>query len=116
MERTNEEKLDLLAELLEPVSVILTDDDIGQPMRENKPWIGIISLTLKKHKKELIQIMASVDNVPVEEYEVNLIQLPARLMAFLNRPEVQELFTGQGQKNGNASSGSATGNTEDGAN
>lgn len=116
MERNNEQKLELLADLIEPMSKILSDKDITDPIaKSSKPWTEIISLALKKHSAEIIEIMANIEGVPVEEYQINILALPIKLMAFVNKPEVQELFTGQGQKIGNESSGSATENTEDGA-
>lgn len=115
MERNNEEKLELLADLLEPVSIILTDKEItGMIQKDDTKWVAVISAALRKHKKELVEIMAHIDGVEVDKYEVNLLKLPTRLMEFINRPEVQELFTGQSQIE-SAYSGSATGNTEDGA-
>ena len=116
IERNNEEKLELLADLIEPVSKILTDNDVIDPIKDGKDtWGAIIATVLRKHKTEIVEIMAHVDGVDVDKYEVNLLKLPTRLMDFINRPEVQELFSGQGQKIVNASFGSATENTEDGA-
>ena len=116
IERNNEEKLELLADLLEPVSKILSDKEITDPITSGKgTWAEVISKALKKHKSEIVEIMARVDGVEVDKYEVNLLKLPVRLMDFVNRPEVQELFSGQSQQIVNASGGSATENTEDGA-
>ena len=114
-ERTNEEKLDLFADLLEPVAAILGDKDIRDSVNGGNAHVRTAALAIRKHKAEVIQILALLDDVPVEEYSVNLLALPVKLVRLLNKPEVQELFIGADQMNVAASSGSAMGNTGDGA-
>lgn len=115
MERNNEQKLELFADLLEPMSKILSDKEVTEPISQGVPWVTVIKTAIKNHAHEFIEIMANIEGVPIDEYEVNLITLPVKLLNFVNRPEVQELFISQGQKKGNESSGSATGHTQDGA-
>ena len=114
-ERTNEEKLDLFADLMEPVATIIGDQEIRDSIAKDVPYIRVAALAIKKHKKEVITVLALLDGVPVEEYKVNLMALPVKLVRLLNTPEAKELFTGAELKTGAASSGSATENTEDGA-
>lgn len=109
---SNEESLDLFADLLEPVAEILADKDVKEAF-ESKKICGV-KLAIKNHKAEVIQILALVDGIPVEEYKVSVFTLPMKLLELLNKPEVSELFQSQGQMKVAATSGSATGNTEDG--
>jgi len=112
-ERTNEEVLDLFADLLEPVGEILSDKELSTLVQEKGKQLKAVQIAIKKHKTAIIQILARVDGVDPAEYKVNILTLPVKLMQFVNRPEVQELFTSQGQKGEPASSGSATENTGD---
>ena len=114
-ERTNEEALDLFADLLEPVAVLLGDKELRDIINRKEPMIRAAAAAIRNHKSEVIQILARLDGVPVEEYRVNLLALPVKVVRLLNKPEVAELFIGAGQMNVAASSGSATENTEDGA-
>lgn len=114
-ERTNEEKLDLFADLMEPVAAILGDQEVRESITKDVPYIRVAALAIKKHKQEVITILALLDGVPVSEYKVNLISMPVKLVRLLNTPEAQELFTGAELKNEAASSGSAMETTGDGA-
>lgn len=115
-ERTNEEALDLFADLLEPVAVMLGDKELRDIINRKEPMIRAAAAAIRNHKSEVIQILARLEEVPVEEYRVNLLALPVKVVRLLNKPEVAELFIGAGQMNVAASSGSATENTEDGVN
>ena len=111
----NEKALDVLADLIDPLSVILTDDEIKRVYKEEKSKLKLIKTLLKTHKAEIIQILAILDDTPVEDYKVNVLTLPVKLMEVLNDPTIQELFTSQGQENTETSSGSATESIKDGA-
>ena len=116
MQRTNEEELELFADLLEPVAEILSDNAVAGVFRSGGKPITAIKYAIKNHKGAVIEILARIDGIPVEEYKVSAITLPVKLLALLNRPEVIDLFTSAEQMSDAAPSGSATENTEDGAN
>lgn len=115
-ERTNEESLELFADLLEPAAKLLGDKEVREIVTRGEPPIRAAAAAIRNHKSEVIQILARLDGVPVEEYRVNLLVLPLKLVRLLNKPEVRELFIGAEQMNVAASSGSATENIEDGVN
>lgn len=110
--RSNEESLDLFADLLEPVAEILADAEVKEAFELKR--IRGVKVAIKKHKAEVIQILALVDGIPVDEYKVNVFTLPLKLLELLNKPEVAELFQSQGRMNFAATSGSATETMEDG--
>ena len=112
---TNEEALDLFADLVEPVSEILFDAEVRKALEENNA-AKAVKRAIKRHKRRIIEVLASIDGIPVEEYKVNVLTLPLKLMEFVNRPEFAELFTSQGQTSAADVSGSVTENTGDGAN
>ena len=73
-----------------------------------------ISLFQKEQEeKAVMQIMATMDGVPVEEYKCNVFTLPVKILQLLNDPALVQLFTYQGQTGDATSSGSASENTEE---
>ena len=115
MTRTNEEQLDLFADLLEPVGEILSDRELAEPLRKGKK-LEAIKLGIKRHKQAVIEILALIDGVEVGAYVVPTPPVLAlKILALLNNPQVTELFTLQGQNATESASGSATENTEGGA-
>lgn len=131
-----EEALDVLADIIEPLTFILADEDI-QKMRveeqkrreeaiKNKtpfrstPLIKYVTPAIKNHKPEIIQVLARLNNQTPEEYTagLSLVTLPMQVLEFINDPEIQKFFTSQSQslETPSASSGSVTENTEAGEN
>lgn len=107
-----EAALDALADLIDPVASICSDPRIKAAIYGSK--MSAIKIMLKDHKKSVITIMAILDGVPVEEFEVNLLTLPVKLLEILNDPEVVGLFTSAEQTVGAKPSGSASGSAEAG--
>ena len=95
-----EEALDKLADIIEPLTVILADPAMQEIAKSGKvQMIKYAKPMLKNHKAEVIEILACLDNEPVETYKekVTLLTLPMKLLEFLNDPEVQALFQSQAQ-------------------
>lgn len=97
MKRQNEMALDTFADILIPLSEILSDTEIGKVYKE-KGLVVAASVAIKNHKSEVIEILAAMDGVPVDTYEVSVMSLPVKVIKILNDAEVQRAFTGQGQK------------------
>ena len=110
-EYQGEAALDILAELIEPAGEIMSDKEIGEVFKKNR--FKAIGMAIKKHKKAVIQIMATMDGVPVDEYKCNVFTLPAKILELLNDPDIVQLFTYQGQTGDAKSSGSVSENTEE---
>ena len=110
-EYQGEESLDLLADLIEPAGEIMSDKEIGEVFKKNR--FKAIGMAIKNHKKAVMQIMATMDGVPVDEYKFNVFTLPLKILEILNDPDLVQLFTSQGQTGDAISSGSASENTED---
>ena len=83
-EYRNEAAIELLADILEPATKILADEKIKELI--NGPRISLIKYVLKNHKSEIIEILAIMDGVPVEEYECNFSnnQVGRRSVHFLD--------------------------------
>ena len=110
-EYQGEAALDILADLIEPVGEIMTGKEIGEVFKKNR--FKAIGMAIKNHKKAVMQIMATIDGVPVEEYKCNVFTLPVKILELLNDPDIVQLFTYQGQTGDANSSGSASENTEE---
>ena len=106
----NEDAIEALAEIIDPVSEILADQQMIKLVNANAKKIAIVKVILKNHSKQIIQILARLDGKTPETYEANILTLPAKLLELFNDPAVADLFLSQGQTV--TSSGSATVNTE----
>ena len=89
----------------------MSDKQIGDVFKENR--FKAIGLAIKNHKKAVMQILATMDGVPVDEYKCNVFSLPVKILEILNDPDLVKLFTYQGQTGDANSSGSASENTEE---
>ena len=108
----DEEALDLLVELIEPAADIFSDKEIAELIRNNGKPMAAVKLAIKNHKKSVIQILATLEGVPVEEYHCNIFTLPIALLNLLNDKDLMNFFSSQGQMTDVNSSGSATETTE----
>lgn len=114
--KQNEDMLDLFANLIEPAAEIFSDPNAIKLTKKNDR-AHTASVLIKDHKTAIVKILALLDGVEPEDYVVpGPFVLAGKIINLLNDPELEELFTSQGQKEESASSGSATENIEDGAN
>ena len=86
-----EEALDVLAEIIEPAAQIFTDENVKEALKSGSR-IKATKIILKDHKKAILTLMATLEEIPVEEYKPTLLALPALIIGVLNDPELQSLF------------------------
>lgn len=110
-EYRDEEALDLLADLLEPAETIFSDKDV-QSANSKSMWKAV-KVAIKKHKKEVMEIMATLDGVPVEDLHINVLSLPIKVMEVISDKDLVNFFVSQGQNMESTSSGSVTENTSE---
>lgn len=96
LEATGTEAIELLADLIDPVSELLTDEEIVKCI-ETKQNLKAVKFALKRHSKEVLEVMAICEGVPVKEYRPRLADIPAMLLEILNNPDIAKLFTSQAQ-------------------
>ena len=93
-----EEALDVLAEIIDPITEIAQDeklvDSIKKAYKEKGAVAQLIKPILKGHKKEIIAILAALERETPEEYaeKVTILTLPAKLIELFNDPDIQQLF------------------------
>ena len=104
-----EDALDVLADLLDPISEICTDKKVMELIKEHKK-MKLATLILKEHKKSILTILAILEGVSPDEYKPSLAVLPVLVLQLLNDPDVVAVFRFAGS---GISSGSATENTQE---
>ena len=107
----DEQALELLADLIEPASEIIGDEAVRNAASGGKTWRAV-SLAIKNHKKAVMQVLAALDGVPVEDFHCNVMTLPAKLVELFDDPDIAQLFSFAGQTEQQNPSGSPTENTE----
>lgn len=116
MERTNEEQLELFADLIEPVGEIVGDKAVRDAIAA-KQTFAAVRYAIKNHKKALIEILARLEGQDPEKYRVpGPLGLAGKAIALVNSKEFVEVFIGQDQTTAAESSGPATENIGDGVN
>lgn len=113
-EYKNEDALDLLADIIDPCATILADKRVqALNLDDAKGRMEAVKYLLKSHKKEIIEIMARIDNIPLSQYEASIWTLPNKLLELINDKELISFFRSQGQMMGGNIFGSATESTEE---
>ena len=102
--------LDALADLIDPITEIVSDEEVQKIHNSDAPMIALVKPIVKNHKKAITTILAILDGADPETYEVSLLTLPKKVLEILNDEEVTSLFKSQGQNTEEASSGSASEN------
>lgn len=106
-----ERALEVIADLIDPISEMLKDEEFKAVVKSDDRTKAIKYL-LKTHKRNVLIILALINGENPDTYEPTLVSLPVMLMDLLNDPDVAILFGLQSQNTVTASFGSATENTE----
>lgn len=95
-EYKNEQALEVLGKILDPVAVILANPKIKAAYQDGSQ-LEFVKALLSEHPHEIITILAILDNTPVDQYEVSLTTLPKKVLEILNDEELQDFFGSQVQ-------------------
>lgn len=109
-EYKNEDALDLLADLIEPVAVLITDDKFKKMISENKSKLEVAKFLLKEHNKEIIAVLARLNGKEV--YDANVVEILKQVLDLINDPVLVDFFVSQVQTLGDAISTPAMESTE----
>lgn len=108
-----EEAIELWADLLEPMSSIVTDKDVLSAITSKKPPVVIARAMLKDHVKDVESILLRVDPEPLDGLNI-IVRLVAFIMEMMNDPDLKVFFGFAGPEvTAKESSGSATESTEE---
>lgn len=107
-----EEAIEVLADIIEPVSTILADEKVTKIARERK-YPKAIAVAMRSYKREILDILAALNQEDPKTYKPPLLSIPKQLLDLANEPEIEELFMQQSQIKTTQPSGSVTENTEE---
>ena len=111
-EYKDEEALDLLADILDPVCEIFVDKAVITPLQSGNK-VKAVSVAIKNHKKEVVEIMATLNGVEVKDFHYNIVTLPKMVLEILNDKDLLDFFSSQGEEVTKTPFGSVTEATED---
>ena len=109
----NEQALDLLADIIEPIARIMADKKVEKMVKAKKPVLVIASHILKNNKKDVIEIVATMNGADPATFKFNTVTLLKDIVDIMSDPDIVSLFTSQSQMTDSVPSGSATENTEE---
>ncbi len=92
-----EAAIDTLVNLIDPVSEILADPDVKDAIIKKKAKISIAKEIVKKHKKDIVEILAILNQQTYEEYvsEATLGTILMGTMAMLSDKELENFLDSQ---------------------
>jgi hypothetical protein len=104
-----EKALDVLANMLEPATEILADNEVANGIKRGDIPVKIVKVAIQRHKRAVIELLAALNDMPPDEYaeQVSLLTLPKQLLELMNDEDVQSLFSSRGQMTEAQFSGSA---------
>lgn len=108
----NEDAVEVLADILEPASTILADEEVKKIIKSGKTRVVIAKEIMKSHSSEIIEILATLDGKTVEEYSCNPVTILMSLIAMLNDKELIDFFTSQATEMQDVSFTSVAENTQ----
>lgn len=107
-----EQALDVLADILEPATEFMTDNEVVGLARSGHT-IKAVSKAIKNHKRAVITMLAVLDEEDPDTYEPPLLAIPIKLLEIFNDPDIQTVFSMQGQMLDGNAFGSAMESTEE---
>ena len=86
-----DEAIELWADLLEPLTSILSDEKIRKTIQSGKSKIEIAKIVLKKKKKEATEILLRIDPEPLDGLNI-ILRLVAVLVDLGQNEEIKSFF------------------------
>lgn len=110
----NEEALEVLEKIMNPIAAIVTDSKIKKLLQDNKPQIFIAKEIVKNYKKEVIEILSALNGKTPDTYKFTLISLLKEISELMDElkdeSELRTVFQLQSQMTEEESSGSVVEN------
>ena len=115
----DDEAMDVLVEILEPSSNLIKNNKFKLTIRGDKEKnikpnkMQAIKIAITENRKDVVKIMATLNETPVEDFHYNLLTLPKMMVELFNDKELIDFFQYRGETDLEIPSGSATENTEE---
>ncbi len=88
--------VDVIADILDPVTVILSDEEVQKAINSTKPKILIAKIILKRQKDAIMEILAILNQKDPKDFNPSLIELPIMLVQLIqdvmDNEELASLF------------------------
>lgn len=95
----NEDAVELLADAMEPASVIFGDKEMRTALQNGKSYAACFRIALKNHKTEVVELLAALHGQSFEEYTQAGLCTPIRILsdglAVLNDKDLRTFFISQ---------------------
>lgn len=88
----NENAVELIADIIEPFSKIAADAELVEMIRKGEN-LKAVQHALRNHKTTVVEILAALNQTPVEDFHCNIITITRDLLELLNDKELIEVFT-----------------------
>ena len=113
-EYKNEDAINLLADLLDPISELFTDKSVIAIFNNKEASkIEQIQVMLRSNPKAIIKMFAILDNKAVEEVSYSIPEMIAKLYEIMQDTDLTSFFKSQAQNEAQQSSGPATETTKE---
>jgi len=89
----NEDAIDLIADLIEPVSRIMQDEKVRKNIAIKEKQIDAIKTALKTHKSDILEIMARLEGVEVKDLNATPISIIAKCIQILNDKDMTDFLS-----------------------
>lgn len=106
-----ERALEVIAEIIDPVSDLVKDKGF-KAVCDTGDKLGVVKYLLKNHGKNVLKILALINDEDPDTYEPTIIQLPKMVLELFEDPDITELFGLQDRTTVLASTDLATENIE----
>lgn len=106
-----ERALEVIADLIDPITEMVKDTGFKDTI-DNGDRVAVAKYLLKNHSKNVLTVLALINEEDPDTYKPSLIAIPKMLLDLFNDPDVMSLFGLQDQNTELASSGPAMENTE----
>ena len=108
--------IDVIADIIDPITVILADKEIQKAIETKKPYLLIAKTILKNQKEAILEVLAVLHKENPAEFKPSLIELPIMLVQLvqdiMENKELVDLFQLQEVKTASVSSFPVMQNTE----
>lgn len=108
----DEEALELLANLIEPLGEMFQDAEVRLALKQRR-MLRAAKFMIANHKRAVFEMLAAMEKTPVEEFSCNVLTLPAKLLEINNDPEFIRLFQFAAAELDEKPSGAASGAMEE---
>jgi hypothetical protein len=107
-----EEALDLLVNIMEPVTIIFADKAVRDAYK-SQPKLQLVKTVVKSHMAEVLEIMAMLNGMSADEYKaaITIPGLIRQVLELINDKELQSFLESQATETESTASGLPTENT-----